>query len=135
MLRSFLFFKQRCVRSESLYERIGGKNAVEATVEKLYARLLSDPLLAPFFENTDMKELHYSQAAFVTMAFGGPSHYKSLDLRAIHFDARVQGLSHSHFDATLDHLCDAMRELGVHEDMIAEASIIVDATRADILNL
>lgn len=119
----------------SLYERIGGKAAVDQTVAKLYARLLADPLLAPFFADTDMTELHRSQSAFVTMAFGGPHHYKSLDLRAVHFDAHVQGLTHVHFDATVKHLQDAMRELNVPEDMIAEASEIVEMTRRDVLNL
>lgn len=119
----------------TLYQRIGGKDAVEATVQKLYAKLLSDPMLAPFFETADMNELHRSQAAFVTMAFGGPHHYKSLDLRAVHIDARVQGLGHAHFDATLAHLQNAMRELSVPEDLIGEASAIVESTRRDVLNL
>lgn len=122
-------------QQNSLFERIGGNAAVEQTVIKLYARLLSDPLLAPFFKNADLNELHRSQSAFVTMAFGGPHHYKHIDLRAVHFDAHIQGLTHVHFDATLKHLQDAMRELNVPEDMIAEASEIVEHTRRDVLNL
>ncbi len=120
---------------KTLFERIGGQSAVEATVTKLYEKLLNDPALAPFFSDANMAELHRSQSAFVTMAFGGPHHYKSLDLRAVHLDARLNGLGHAHFDATLAHLQNAMRELDVPEDMILEASEIVESTRRDVLNL
>ena len=39
---------------ESLYKRIGGAGAVQATVEVFYKRVLGDPLLAPFFQGVDM---------------------------------------------------------------------------------
>jgi hypothetical protein len=39
---------------DSLYARIGGGDAVKATVDVFYKRLLADVLLAPFFEGVDM---------------------------------------------------------------------------------
>lgn len=117
----------------SLYERIGGEAAVRATVIKMYDKILDDPELAPFFENSDVDRLRQSQAAFVTYAFGGPNHYHGQSLRAAHKHAVEGGLSDRHFDLTAAHLKAAMQELNVAEDLIAEALAIVSATRADVL--
>jgi truncated hemoglobin YjbI len=39
---------------DSLYTRIGGAAAVQATVDVFYKKVLADPLLSPFFEGIDM---------------------------------------------------------------------------------
>lgn len=115
-----------------LYERLGGKDAVTATVIKMYEKILTDDLLMPFFVNVDMARLRASQTAFVTLAFGGPNHYDGQHLRQAH--AKLNGLSDIHFDAVAGHLTAAMRELNVAEPLIAEALAIVETTRADVLN-
>ena len=118
-----------------LYHRLGGRLTVELTVAKLYDKILKDPLLKPFFAETRMEDLQHSQTAFVIMAFGGPHHYKSVDLRSAHMHSKLHGLTHKHFDATADHLADSMRELNIDEGLIDEAMAIVETTRADVLNL
>lgn len=118
----------------SLYERIGGKNAVKATVVRLYEKILEDEKLIPFFEHIDMDTLRRSQSAFIVMAFGGPHQYTGKDLRTAHAPMVAQGLSDVHFDAVATHLAEAMRELGVKEELIQEALAIVSTTRNDVLN-
>ena len=119
--------------NRSLYERIGGENAVRATVLKLYDKILDDRELAPFFEKLDFEKLRLSQSAFVTYAFGGPNHYAGKSMRAAHERAVSQGLSDKHFDKVAAHLKDAMQELGVSYDLIEEALHIVGSTRKDVL--
>lgn len=118
----------------SLYERIGGKSAVQATVIKLYEKILDDELLAPFFENVNVEALRRSQMAFVTYAFGGPNHYEGRAMRTAHANACRHGLSDAHFDAVAGHLQSAMQELSVPQELIAEAMQIVGSTRNDVLN-
>lgn len=120
---------------KSLYEQVGGQKAVEAAVIKMYDKVLADPLLSPYFKETNMNDLRRSQIGFVTMALGGPHHYKSIDLRAAHLELCVNGLTHKHFDATVGHLQEALRELGVAELLIREATAILETTRRDVLNL
>ncbi len=120
---------------QSLYERIGGETAVQATVDKMYEKILADSVLAPFFAHTDMTRQRLSQAAFVTYAFGGPNHYTGKGLRNAHRKAVENGLSNKHFDLVAGHLKSAMEELGVNDGLIAEALAIVGGTRADVLNL
>ena len=38
----------------SIYERIGGASAVAAAVDDLYARIMRDRVLAPYFERIDL---------------------------------------------------------------------------------
>ena len=120
--------------TQSLFERIGGENAVRATVLKMYEKILADDLLAPFFEDIDVETLRRSQAAFVTVAFGGPNHYTGKGMRAAHAGAVKNGLSDIHFDKVATHLKSAMEELNVPANLIEEALTIVGSTRADVLN-
>ena len=120
--------------TESLYERIGGKSAVQATVAKLYEKILDDDLLAPFFDDVDVDTLRRSQSAFVTMAFGGPTQYTGKSLRDAHAPLVERGLTDQHFDAVATHLKNAMEELEVPIELINEALEVVGGTRDDVLN-
>lgn len=118
---------------KSVYERIGGKDAVTATVVKLYEKILADDSLIPFFENVNMARLRGSQIAFVTMATGGPHHYTGQHMRQAHEALVARGLNDTHFNAVAGHLAASMRELGVTEPLIAETLAIVETTRNDVL--
>ncbi len=118
----------------SLFERIGGKGAVQATVLKLYDKILDDDVLAPFFDDISIDALRNSQAAFVTYAFGGPNHYNGKNLRNVHKKSVEDGLNDTHFDLVATHLRTSMEELNVPTDLIDEAMAIVGSTRDDVLN-
>lgn len=118
----------------NLFKRIGGERAVQATVTRMYEKILADEELAPFFENVDVERLRHSQRAFVTYAFGGTNHYDGRTMRSAHENAVSNGLGDRHFDRVVGHLREAMRELHVAPDLINEAIAIVEATRADVLN-
>ncbi len=120
--------------STTLFDKIGGEAAVNATVAKLYVKILDDDLLAPYFDDIDIERLRRSQSAFVIMAFGGPNSYNGQGLRAAHSRLVENGLSDVHFDAVANHLADSMKELGVEKELIDEAIATVETTRNDILN-
>jgi hemoglobin len=120
--------------SASLFERLGGEEAVTATVIKMYDKILDDRELAPFFEKIDISRLRRSQTAFVTYAFGGPNRYTGVSLRNAHSHAVSHGLSDRHFDKVAAHLKAAMQELNIPANLIAEALSIVANTRGDVLS-
>ena len=68
----------------TLYERIGGEPATRAAVDRFYVRVLADPLLAPFFEKTDIGRLKSHQFAFLSQAMGGPRQYSGASMRQAH---------------------------------------------------
>ena len=51
----------------TLLERLGGKEALGAVVDKFYDIMLADPIVAHFFKNTDMTKQRHQQKAFLTM--------------------------------------------------------------------
>jgi hemoglobin len=58
----------------SLYEAIGGADAIRSIVEKFYPKVQQDPLLAPLFPE-DIRPVMEKQYQFLTQFFGGPSLY------------------------------------------------------------
>jgi truncated hemoglobin YjbI len=116
----------------SLYERLGGSAAIDAATELFYRKVLADPLLAAYFDDVDMDRQIAKQAAFLTMALGGPNAYTGRDLRAAH--AALEGIRDEHVDRVLEHLAQSLRELGVSEADIAAAGAVADSVRDDVLN-
>lgn len=121
-------------QSKSLFERIGGADAVRAAVTRLYGKVLNDTTLLPFFADIDIERLRRSQSAFVSHAFGCPNVSASVNLRQVHKRLVAQGLTDQHFDSVARHLHDVMEELGVPKEEIAEALAVVETTRTEILD-
>jgi hemoglobin len=117
----------------SIYERLGGQEAIFATVESFYSKIMGDPLVAPFFDGLTMDAQIKKQVAFLTMAFGGPSGYTGRDLRSAHAGLVSQGLSDEHFDRVAQHLQQTLQELDVPTPLIEEVLAIVASTRKDVL--
>jgi hemoglobin len=116
----------------TLYERLGGSAAIDAATEVFYRKVLADPLLAGYFDDVDMDRQIAKQAAFLTMALGGPSAYTGRDLRTAH--APLDGIGDEHVDRVLEHLAQTLRELGVRDADIAAAGAIAGSVRDDVLN-
>lgn len=120
--------------TQSLYERLGGEDAILAAVEGLYGRLIGDDVTRPFFESMDMPALVRKQRAFLTHAFDGPEEYKGRSLRAAHSElVRSKGLTDLHFDRVATHLKATLEELGVEESLIGEVMGLVGPTRTEVL--
>jgi len=66
-------FTARFLTPISLYDKIGGYEAIEAVVEDFYVRVLGNDQLAGFFAGTDMNRLKGKQAEFFAAALGGPN--------------------------------------------------------------
>jgi hemoglobin len=120
--------------AESLFEQLGGFPAVDAAVDIFYRRVLKDPRVARFFEDTDMDAQREKQKAFLSMVFGGPNEYQGKDLRNAHTKLVAQGLDDSHFDAVAEHLQATLVRLDVPEPLVAQVMAIAASTRNDVLN-
>ena len=103
-----------------------------AASEVFYRKVLADPLLSPYFDDVDMDRQVAKQAAFLTMALGGPNEYTGRDLRSAH--AGLHGLADDHVDRVIGHLAQTLRELGAADDDIAQAGAIAASVRDDLLN-
>lgn len=119
--------------SESLYDRLGGKEAVNAAVDIFYEKVLADDRIRHFFDSVDMVRQKGKQKAFMTMAFGGPVKYEGKDMREAH--KHLEGLNEGHFVAVAENLKATLEQLSVPAEMIDEVMTIVGSTHDDVLNL
>lgn len=119
---------------QSLFERLGGRDAVGAAVDIFYQKVLDDDRVNHFFNDIDMDKQKMKQRAFLTVAFGGPNHYTGKDLRKGHAHLLEKGLNDSHVDIIIEHLGATLKALGVNDNDIAEVASIANSVRADILN-
>ncbi len=121
--------------NETLFDRLGGEKAVDAAVDIFYRKVLSDDMLASYFEDVNMEAQHAKQKAFLTMAFGGPSNYTGKDMREAHKGLVARGMNESHFNAVAGHLQATLEELNVSADLVAEVMAIAGSTKSDVLNV
>ncbi len=119
--------------TDSLYNRLGGDAFLGEATSLLYARILIDDDLAPFFAGMNVKRIEARQRAFLAYAFAGPEMTPKVDLKAVHAPLLGKGLNHTHFDLLKRYLCDTMIELGINEHLIPEAVDRVEATRVDVM--
>ena len=121
----------------TLFDKLGGKAAVDLAVDKFYEKVLSDERIKHFFEGIDMVKQRAHQKAFLTYAFGGTSQYDGRYMREAHQDlVEKRGLSGEHFDAVAENLLEALKEMGVSQELRNEVAAIAAAPqhKKDVLN-
>lgn len=118
----------------SLYDRLGGQNAVNAAVEAFYRKVLSDDRVNYFFDGIDMDKQMAKQKGFLTMVFGGPNTYTGRDMRQGHAHLLSKGLNDTHVDVIIELLGKTLKELGVADSDIQEVAKIANSVRDDVLN-
>jgi hemoglobin len=68
----------------TLFDKLGGTDAIDVVVDKFYEFMLVDPEVNHFFQNTDMKKQRMRQKQFITMVTGGPHNYEGKDMKTAH---------------------------------------------------
>ncbi|SPM37045.1 Truncated hemoglobin YjbI [Mycobacterium rhizamassiliense] len=101
----------------SIYDRIGGHEAIEVVVEDFYVRVLADDQLSGFFNGTNMNRLKGKQAEFFAAALGGPEPYTGAPMKQVH---QGRGITMYHFNLVAGHLSDALAAAGVPPATVTE---------------
>ena len=121
----------------TLFEKLGGAEAVDIAVDRFYERVLQDNRIKHFFVDTDMVQQRNHQKAFLTYAFGGTDKYDGRYMRQAHKDlVEKQGLNGEHFDAVAEDLMITLKEMGVSDELLAEVAAVAAAPqhKKDVLN-
>ncbi|MGL6234449.1 MAG: group I truncated hemoglobin [Segniliparus sp.] len=101
----------------TVYEQIGGAEALEEIVELFYQKVLADESLAGFFTGMDMGRLKGRQVEFFATVLGGPRPYAGTSLRQVH---QGRGILAHHFSAAAGHLALALVESGMTGEAVDE---------------
>lgn len=112
----------------TLFERIGGETAVSEMVDSFYARVLGDPELRPFFENTTVERLTKMQKEFFAAALEGPIQTSDFDIARIH---QGMGITQVHVTRFVNHLIDVLDEKQAIERRDAMSIVFQIATYSD----
>src|ERR1700712_3242283 len=115
----------------SLYERVGGDAIVTPAVALFYRRGQVDPPLAAYFAGVDMARLRAHQRAFLAAALGGPALFAGRSMEAVH---QGMGIDDKVFDAMIEQLIGALRDLGLDPATAAEVAPELEHLRRSIVD-
>jgi hemoglobin len=94
----------------SLYERLGGLDAITAAVDSFTARCAGDDRINAKFARTDIPRLRKMLVDQICEATGGPCTYSGRDMRAAHDG---MGVTAGEFDALVEDLVATLDEFNV----------------------
>jgi hemoglobin len=114
-----------------LYDRLGGKPAVEAVVDEFLKRVAADKRINGRFFNTDIARLRGLLVDFVCSATGGPCQYTGRDMRSAH--AGFQ-LVDEEFNALVEDLVGALDKFNVPKKEKDELLGALGPLQKDIVN-
>jgi hemoglobin len=118
---------------KSLYERLGGYNAVAAVVDDFVGRLISDKQFERFFvgHSTDSKKrIRQHIVDQFCAAAGGPCIYTGRTMKDSH---QGLGISDAEWDAAAKHLVASLDKFRVGEQEKKDLLAFVGSVKADIV--
>jgi len=116
----------------SLYERLGGLEAITSVVDSFVARCADDNRINGKFERTDITRLKKMLVDQVCEATGGPCSYTGRDMRQTHDG---MGVTAGEFDALVEDLVLTLGEFDVPRAEQTELLGLLAPMRGDIVEV
>jgi hemoglobin len=115
---------------ESLYNRLGGEEAITAVVTEFLAVVGADTRINTFFANTDLDRLNTLLVEQIGEASGGPQVYSGRDMKSTHEGLEI---TKADFDALVEDLVKALDKYSVGETEKDELLGVLGPMEADIV--
>ena len=116
----------------SLYERLGGLEAITSVVDSIVARCAGDDRINGKFERTDVPRLKKMLVDQVCEATGGPCTYIGRDMQRTHDG---MGVTAGEFDALVEDLVATLDEFEVPKAEQEELLGLLAPMRGDIVEV
>ena len=119
--------------AKSLYERLGGYDAIAAVTDDFIGRLAGDKQLAKFFvghSEDSLKRIRQHVIDQICMAAGGPCAYTGRDMKTSH---KGMGITESDWNAAAAHLVATLDKFKVPEKEKNELLGAVSSFKKDIV--
>ena len=104
---------QQAAEESSLFERLGGFDAIAAVTDDFLARMINDPHLGRFFEGDSadsLKKARELTVEFICNATGGPCFYIGRTMETTH---RGMGITENDWEIAMAHLADTLDKFNV----------------------
>jgi len=117
---------------KTLYERLGGLEAIKAVVGEFAGRVLADERINKKFAKTDAPRLTLHLVEQLCAATGGPCEYTGLSMKASHKNMKV---TEGEFNALVEDLVGALDKFNVPAAEKNELLGILGPLKADIVEV
>ena|ERR1700746_292456 len=120
-------------QSATLYQRLGGYDALAAVTDDFITRLATDPQLGRFFtgfSNDSKVRIRQHVVDFLCVATGGPCKYTGRDLKTSHTGL---GITESDWSLTVKHLAATLDKFKVPEKEKNEVLQAIASQKGDIV--
>ena len=97
---------------KSLYDRLGGKDAITAVVDDFVNTAATDDRIKHFFANTDAANLKAKLVDQICEASGGPCKYTGKDMKTVHTGMKI---TEADFNALVEDLVKSLDKFKVGE--------------------
>ena len=114
----------------SLYQRLGGIEAITAVVDDFVANVADDSRINARFANTDIPRLKQLLVEQICAGTGGPCTYTGRDMKTTHAG---MGITDAEFDALVEDLVRSLDKLKVPAAEKEELLGILGPMKADIV--
>ncbi|HKX31622.1 MAG TPA: group 1 truncated hemoglobin [Blastocatellia bacterium] len=119
-------------QDKSLYERLGGKDAISAVVDEFAGIVLKDERINKKFAKSDANRLVTNLKAFVCKATGGPCEYKGKSMKDSH---KNMGSTEGEFNALVEDLVKALDKFNVPDKEKNELLGALGPLKGDIVEV
>jgi hemoglobin len=116
----------------SLYDRLGGKDAIVAVIDDFVVRCAGDARINGKFARTDIGRLKSMLVDQVGEAAGGPERYRGRSMRETHTG---MGVTAGEFDALVEDLVATLDKFGVPSAEKGELLGVLGPMRPDIVEI
>jgi hemoglobin len=115
---------------KSLYDRLGGKDAITAVVNEFVANVAADDRIKDFFKNADIPGLKTKLVDQICEASGGPCKYTGKNMKDAHAG---MGVKEEHFNALVEDLVKALDKFKVGDKEKGELLAALGGMKPDIV--
>jgi hemoglobin len=99
-------------QEKSLYERLGGKEAITAVVNEFVSSVAADTRINQKFAKSNIDRVKFQLVEQICAATGGPCKYTGLDMKTAH---KKMGVTEGEFNALVEDLVGALDKFNVGE--------------------
>src|SRR6266403_5110143 len=127
--------RDNSMSKKTLYERLGGYDAISAVVNDLLPRVQADPQLARFWQHRSddgLKREKQLLVDFLCSCAGGPLYYTGRDMKTSHKGMKI---SESDWSAFLGHLNATLQAFQVPQPERDEVVAFIQSTKADMVEV
>jgi len=117
----------------TLYERLGGYDAIAAVVDSLMVRLAEDRRLAKYFAghgDDSKKRLRQLLVDKICQATGGPCIYLGREMPVVHKGLGIDGAD---WQTAISHLIGVLDSFQVSDDLQKEVLRLLNSIKSDIV--